>query len=61
MDRDMVNCLHYLYQWGQITPDQFKDEPFWCPHDTRNPLEGRGIVQGNGYAESSACPPASST
>ena len=47
MDRDMVNCLHYLYQWGEIRPDQLDGAPpvFWCDHDTRNPLEGREVVR----------------
>lgn len=49
MDRDMVNCLHYLYQFGQLTPQQLNGTawpgvPFWCAPDTRHPLQGRGIV-----------------
>jgi nucleoside 2-deoxyribosyltransferase len=52
MDRDMVNCLHYIYQWGQITPQLFGAQLFWCPYDTRNPLEGRRVVMGDGYTES---------
>jgi len=50
MDRDMVNCLHYLYHWGQITLEQLKEnepdprkKPFWCGPDTRHPLEGHII------------------
>jgi len=35
MDRDMVNCLHYIYQWGEITGAQLdQNDPlrrlFWC-------------------------------
>ncbi len=49
MDRDMVNCLHYLYQWGQLSPTQLnegdpKKRLFWCDPDTRHPLQGRKIV-----------------
>lgn len=49
MDRDMVNCLHYLYQWGQINLEQLNEssprkKPFWCDADTQHPLRGRGIV-----------------
>lgn len=49
MDRDMVNCLHYLYQWGQLSPAQLDEvdprkKPFWCDPDTRYPLQGRKIV-----------------
>ncbi len=49
MDRDMVNCLHYLYQWGQLSPAQLNPidparQLFWCDPDTRHPLEGRKIV-----------------
>jgi hypothetical protein len=50
MDRDMVNCLHYLYQWGEITPEQlFENDPvkriFWCNADTRYPLTSQEIVR----------------
>jgi hypothetical protein len=49
MDRDMVNCLHYLYQWGQLSPMQLNAgdvlrQLFWCDPDTRHPLQGRKIV-----------------
>ena len=49
MDRDMVNCLHYLYQWGQLSEVQLDaGDPerrlFWCDPDTRHPLAGRKIV-----------------
>jgi hypothetical protein len=50
MDRDMVNCLHYLYQWKKITRAQL-DEPdlikriFWCSGDTNQPLTNREIVR----------------
>jgi hypothetical protein len=50
MDRDMVNCLHYLYQWQHITGAQL-DEPdkekrlFWCRGDTNRPLLNRKIVR----------------
>lgn len=49
MDRDMVNCLHYLYQWGRIDDAQLNSpnlqgKPFWCDPDTRYPLRDRNIV-----------------
>ena len=49
MDRDMVNCLHYLYQWGQLSPSQLNEwDPqkklFWSDPDTRHPLQGRHII-----------------
>jgi hypothetical protein len=54
MDRDMVNCLHYIYQWTQISAQRMADEQrlpngdprriFWCPGDTRNPLENSSII-----------------
>jgi hypothetical protein len=49
MDRDMVNCRHYLYQRGALSRNQLDDQsparkPFWCGHDTRQPLSGRQIV-----------------
>ena len=49
MDRDMVNCLHYIYQWGEITSAQLDDSDpnrklFWCLHDTRQPLGSRNIL-----------------
>jgi len=39
MDRDMVNCLHYLYQWQQISRAQLDEQDpkkrlFWCSGDT---------------------------
>ena len=49
MDRDMVNCLHYLYQLGELTPTQLNENDprkrlFWCVPDTGHPLQGREIV-----------------
>jgi hypothetical protein len=49
MDRDMVNCLHYIYQWGEITVAQLgENNPrrklFWCLGDTRQPLGSRNIL-----------------
>ena len=54
MDRDMVNCLHYIYQWNEISAQQMDAERhlpdgdpgrlFWCPGDTRNPLENSSII-----------------
>lgn len=49
MDRDMVNCLHYLYQWGQIIQKQLNESDprkklFWCPPDTGHPLQSRDVV-----------------
>jgi len=49
MDRDMVNCLHYIYQWGEITDAQLdQNDPrsrlFWCLDDTRRPLDSRDIL-----------------
>jgi hypothetical protein len=57
MDRDMVNCLHYLYQWGQITASQLHETdprktPFWCQPDTEHPLKGRDIVFEDGQTGS---------
>lgn len=49
MDRDMVNCLHYLYQSGSITAARLnkvdpKKKLFWCDPDTRYPLSSSKIV-----------------
>jgi hypothetical protein len=49
MDRDMVNCLHYLYQWGSVSAEQRRDwqsseRLFWCPFDTSHPLIDRKII-----------------
>jgi len=49
MDRDMVNCLHYIYQWGEITVAQLDENNprrrlFWCLGDTRQPLGSRNIL-----------------
>jgi hypothetical protein len=44
----MVNCLHYLYQWGQITTEQLQaidqNKLFWCGADTSHPLQSREII-----------------
>ena len=52
MDRDMVNCLHYLYQWRQLTRAQLEERDpkkrlFWCPGDTGEPLGNRKILLGD--------------
>lgn len=53
MDRDMVNCMHRLYQDGKLTEEQLdksrasqdpKDRLFWCVGDTRHPLHSQQIV-----------------
>lgn len=49
MDRDMVNCLHYIYQWDEITEAQLDESDpsrrlFWCLGDTRRPLGSRKIL-----------------
>lgn len=49
MDRDMVNCFHYLYQWGDIPLSKLEHEDtrsmlFWCGPDTRYPLRGMEVV-----------------
>ena len=49
MDRDMVNCLHYLYQRGSIPFTELKETVqerrlFWCPFDTKHPLRNSAIV-----------------
>ena len=56
MDRDQVNCLHYLFQSDPIdklAPDWWdrdrekapEDRLFWCPKDTTDPLFNRNILQ----------------
>lgn len=45
----MVNCLHYIYQWGRITSAQLDQsgasrKVFWCLDDTRQPLGSRNIL-----------------
>ena len=45
MDRDMVNCLHYIYQLGRITSPQLSQSVvFWCLDDTCRPLGSRNIL-----------------
>ncbi len=49
MDRDMVNCLHYLYQWHQLNEEQvFETDPqkklFWCEGDTVYPLMNKSFI-----------------
>lgn len=45
MDRDMVNCVHYIYQWGKITKVQLNDgKLFWCTPDTQGPLTSSKIL-----------------
>ena len=64
MDRDQVNCLHYLFQGDPIDklpPDWWErdrekppeDRLFWCPKDTTDPLYNRNILQGDedGYLQ----------
>lgn len=46
----MVNCLHYLYQWGEIKPEELYSNDklkrlFWCEPDTGYPLRNRGIIE----------------
>jgi hypothetical protein len=53
MDRDQVNCIHYLYQGvpaGCLTDDMLEGrngQPplVWCGVDTLKPLEIRGVLQ----------------
>jgi hypothetical protein len=57
MDRDQVNCLHYLYQ-GRIPghrgpipgipvdwPSELRQLLFWCPYDTLSPLTNDKLVE----------------
>jgi hypothetical protein len=53
MDRDMVNCLHYLYQGQPVTNDSLNhtgrnDRLFWCGPDTLHPLKNLKLVD-TGY------------
>lgn len=50
MDRDMVNCLHYLYHRGSIPLNELHDHVrsdrlLWCGPDTTQPLLGKILVQ----------------
>jgi len=42
MDRDMVNCLHYLYHLAPIPLTRLDETSpyklFWCASDTRYPF-----------------------
>jgi hypothetical protein len=49
MDRDMVNCLHYLFHnptltRAEATKSDGKDPKFWCAWDTSSPLIQGGIL-----------------
>jgi len=62
MDRDMVNCLHYLYQWGDIPLSKLEHEGtrsmlFWCGPDTRYPLRGMEVVVEDTQAQVLRVPP----
>jgi hypothetical protein len=60
MDRDQVNCLHYLYQGDpskRLTPEVLfgldsKPSLVWCSSDTVAPLTNSGILQEDGGAVS---------
>ena len=62
MDRDMVNCLHYIYQWGSIAADELNEKIgprlFWCLNDTRQPLESRQILCQDPNSGALSLPPA---
>src|SRR5258708_34754104 len=56
MDRDQVNCIHYLYQGDPST--RLTDEMLfgqggnprlvWCGYDTVGPLENCGVLNRHG-------------
>jgi hypothetical protein len=56
MDRDQVNCLHYLYQGYPHRaipvdlPMDLRQLLFWCPYDTLGPLTNGSLVVEHGGA-----------